>query len=129
MIVENMRNYLWKLSDSIGTERASKEPLYLGHHIPDKNVYFFAGGGPGYVLNRVTVKRLVREVFPVCEVDTATHAEDRYVGGCLRKTIEIFVNDTADERGKQRFHGLDPFWVAKFDGTNDRYYSRIYKMW
>lgn len=65
MIVENMRNYLWKLSDSIGTERASKEPLYLGHHIPDERVYFFAGGGPGYVLNRVTVKRLVREVLPI----------------------------------------------------------------
>merc|ERR1719203_58803 len=105
MIVENMRNYLWKLSDSIGTERASKEPLYLGHHIPDKNVYFFAGGGPGYVLNRVTVKRLVREVLPVCEVDTVTHAEDRTMGVCLQKYAGITSNDTVDEHGKQLFQG------------------------
>ena len=127
MIVENMRNYLWKLLDSIGKERQKTDFLYLGHIIPRPGGTY-AGGGPGYVINKVALKRVITEVFPVCENVTEVSAEDRYFGGCLHKTLGISVNDTVDEEGRQIFTGMDPNYMATFDGRSG-YFKRVYDFW
>ena len=64
LIVENLRNFLATL-DNTGV-------LYLGNQIPDRGNpgTYFCGGGAGYVLNKLAVKRLATEVLPNCAVSS-----------------------------------------------------------
>ncbi len=61
LIVENLVNYLATLDSE------SEEPLLLGHQIPKGNSNF-CGGGPGYVLNKMAVKKLIADALPTCFV-------------------------------------------------------------
>ena len=62
----------------------------------------FAGGGPGYTMNRVALKALVNDAFPTCYADTRSSKEDVFTSKCLR-SINILVNQTLDNQGKQRY--------------------------
>ena len=59
MIVENVVNYLATLDKS--------QALFEGHRIPKGN-FVYCGGGPGYVLNKVALKRFGEEALPECYV-------------------------------------------------------------
>ena len=127
VIVENMIDYLWNLTESIGQHRSETEPLYLGHLIQRAGNLTYVGGGPGYLFNRVTLKKMVTDVLPSCYADRRTSSEDRFMSICAA-TVGIFGNDTADEQGKQRFHVMDSGYVADFDGK-DGYFGRVYGFW
>ncbi len=63
LIVENLINYLATLDQT--------KTLFLGSPVPHfdgKHHSIFCGGGPGYVLNRVALKRVIEESFPTCLV-------------------------------------------------------------
>jgi len=64
LIVENLRNYLATVHQPDGVDG----PIYLGHQIPSFRETYFAGGGPGYVMNSAALKRIVTEGFPKCAV-------------------------------------------------------------
>ena len=61
LIVENLLKFLGTIDSSNGEARL------IGHQIP-KGGSNFCGGGPGYVLNRMAVKRFVEEALPKCAV-------------------------------------------------------------
>ncbi len=60
MVVENMVNYLATLDQS--------QILYRGHRIPKTPSFTYCGGGGGYVLNKVALKRFAEEALPNCYV-------------------------------------------------------------
>ena len=130
LIVENLRDYLWNLTLSIGTRRYETEPLYIGHHVPQARLgesYYFVGGGPGYIFNKVTLKRAVTDVLPYCYINSEFSAEDRLMSNCLRN-VGIIGNNTVDEFGKQRFHIMDSEFIASYDGKHG-YFSNLYDYW
>jgi hypothetical protein len=127
VIVENLRSYL----ESLGS-RAKEYPLYLGHWIPDlydheEEGAYFCGGGPGYILNRKALRILVRDILPHCNLYEQNPAEDRILGGCFR-SFGILGNNSVDETGAQRFHGMDPQYVGSFKGDS-RFYKIVYEYW
>lgn len=71
VIVENLRNFLAQDTGSnpAGTNK-NDIPVYLGQQINSlqSGDNYFCGGGPGYVLNQLAVKRLIAEVLPTCHV-------------------------------------------------------------
>lgn len=124
LIVENLRNVLDSMSVDPNT------PLYLGQSIPlrslDRGEYFI-GGGPGYVLNRATLRMAVQHVLPHCQPHRQVSSEDRFLGDCLRE-VGIVGNHSVDAIGAQRFHGMTPHFVATSKG-NKGYFELVYKFW
>ena len=128
LIVENLRDFLWSLADSVGADRMKNEPLYFGQHVPiDEGQSYFVGGAPGYVINKVTLQRMIQESLPTCHQYLKHPADDRLMSICLQR-IGIYGNETTDSEGKQRFHVMDPDFIAKFDGQRG-YFSRLFKYW
>ena len=99
MIVENLRNYLWSIDDDNGTK-----PLYIGGAYKAKGV-MVCGGGPGYTLNKVTLKWLVTEAFAKPDT-TADSGEDRLMGHTLYPFVRCY--DTHDANGAKRYLGWSP---------------------
>jgi hypothetical protein len=124
MVVENMKRYLAIVEDRYG-DAARNEPLYLGHHLV--GAYFrFAGGGPGYILNRRTLE-VFFERASQCHENDEVSAEDRFLGKCL-KHAGVLVQDTADARGQQRFIGYDPNLMGKTDGILP-FFRNTFQLW
>jgi hypothetical protein len=124
MVVENMKRYLAIVEDRYG-DAARNEPLYLGHHLA--GAYFrFAGGGPGYILNRRALEVFFERASQCLEYHEDS-AEDRFLGKCL-KHAGVLVQDTADARGQQRFIGYDPNLMAKTDGMLP-FFRNTFQMW
>jgi glycoprotein-N-acetylgalactosamine 3-beta-galactosyltransferase len=117
-VIENMQNYLWSVDDKNGTL-----PLYMGHLYKKRGVTL-CGGGSGYTLNKVALRRFVTELLPICDPDVKTSAEDRLIGFCFR-TVGIRCHDTADARGEQRYMPHKPNYVATYNGDK----NRNYKVW
>ncbi|KAL3812009.1 hypothetical protein ACHAXA_001316 [Cyclostephanos tholiformis] len=126
MIVENLRNYLWSIDDDNGTK-----PLYLGGLYMTQNIRA-CGGGPGYTLNRVTLKWLVTEAFskPDIRVDSG---EDRIMGFTLRPYVRCY--DTRDANGGKRYLGNSPSSYGRScddghcDPNNHRDQTRLDYAW
>lgn len=77
-------------------------PFYAGSWNPWNDFQrVFAGGGPGYTLNKVALRALV-DSFPDCLAEAKSSTEDVYVGECFGR-LNITVNDTLDELGEQRY--------------------------
>jgi hypothetical protein len=124
MVVENMKRYLAIVEDRYG-DAAQNEPLYLGHHVAGP--YFrFAGGGPGYILNRRALEVFFERASQCLEYDEVS-AEDRYLGKCL-KHVGVLVQDTADARGQQRFIGYEPNLMGKTDGMMP-FFRNLFQLW
>jgi len=134
MIVENLRFYLWNLTESIGKERVQNEPLYLGHRIYKSmddlaKDYYYLGGGPGYILNRYAVKELVTKGFPTCFTHTQASFEDRMIANCLR-SLDIRGNHSVDEENRQIFHGMDPNFISWYNGDKGNwFFHQMYNIW
>jgi hypothetical protein len=122
VIVENLRRVLESMEPA-----ANEVPLYLGQWIPDNHGTYFCGGGPGYVLNRRSLRLLVQNAFPSCLPHERNAAEDRLVGECFR-TLGIMGNNSVDATGAQRFHGMDPHFVSHFQGEKG-FYRMVYNYW
>jgi glycoprotein-N-acetylgalactosamine 3-beta-galactosyltransferase len=123
VIVENLRRVL----ESMGNA-AHEAPLYLGHWVPDLyDSGYFCGGGPGYVLNKVALRILVRDLLPNCAPHEQVAAEDRVLGSCFR-AVGIVGNNSVDATGAQRFHGMDPHYVSHSKGETG-FYKYVYRFW
>jgi glycoprotein-N-acetylgalactosamine 3-beta-galactosyltransferase len=120
-VIENMRNYLWSVDDQNGTR-----PLYMGHLYKTHRVTL-CGGGSGYTLNKVALRRFVTELLPICNPDVTETAEDRLIGFCLH-ALNIRCHDTADARGQQRYINIGPNFVATHNG-DDPFHGRNYRLW
>ena len=135
LIVENLRYQLDKIETD--HQRQQHHPnngtLYLGNWIRAGG-FDFAHGGPGYVLNRNTLKFLVEQILPKCEVQTQVSSEDRMMGKCLHLVGKIppSWNSSVDETGAQLFHFSNPMAMVKFNisraGPRD-YMRRCMERW
>jgi glycoprotein-N-acetylgalactosamine 3-beta-galactosyltransferase len=122
LIVENLRRYLYTVEQS---HDVATEPLYMG--MPYNYHILYNSGGAGYVLNRVALKRLVLEAFPNCHAQKIISAEDRFVAECF-KSMQIVPLHTVDAQGRQRFLGMPPKFIARFQGKRGLFKS-IYAQW
>jgi hypothetical protein len=113
VIVENLRRYLYTVEQ---THDVATEPLFMGALTFRGGNVTYNDGGAGYILNRVALKRLVLEVFPICEVEKESSAEDMFVAKCF-KEIQIHPLHTVDAQGRQRFINRPTDQVGSFDGT------------
>ena len=107
--------YLGWLEAEQGFADASK-PLYTGHPIfaPAKR-FTFAGGGSGYLLNGIALRKLVQELEQ-CLVHAKMSSEDRFVGKCMRQA-GVPLYSAIDATGRDYFHGLDPGGIARDTGN------------
>jgi glycoprotein-N-acetylgalactosamine 3-beta-galactosyltransferase len=125
VIVENLRNYLEFTVEA--KHGRGKVPLYLGQRVFSGGGYTFVGGGPGYILNRLALQRFIKEALSACLANQQEAAEDRSLGYCF-KTLEITTEDTADAFHRQRFHGVDPYFLAT-KNPQKGFWKRLYKFW
>jgi glycoprotein-N-acetylgalactosamine 3-beta-galactosyltransferase len=123
LIVENLRRYLYTVEQ---THDVATEPLYMGMSYTFEVLY--NSGGPGYVLNRVVLKRLVLEAFPTCYAETEVSAEDRYVGLCL-KSLGIEPLHSVDAQGRQRFLAMNFKHLGGMNGLNSDFWKPVYAEW
>lgn len=120
IVVENLRNYLWSIDDDNGTK-----PLYIGSHFKTHGIAV-CGGGSGYVLNKVTLRTLVRELLRHSHVNIEDWGEDRLIGFTLRPVARCYR--THDARGAQRFWPLDPHILGTYDGTSSKSLQGFYQL-
>jgi hypothetical protein len=107
MIVENLRNYLHLLESSTIIGGRNIRPMYLGLtvHFVGRFIGFeppYNIGGPGYILNRLALQRLVTEALPTCRAEDVAYGEDLNVARCLFE-LGIYPIDTADVAHRQPF--------------------------
>jgi hypothetical protein len=126
VIVENLRRYLYTVEQ---THDVATEPLFMGAltYRKRKKDFPYNDGGAGYLLNRVALKRLVLEVFPNCEAEKQTAAEDILVAQCLRE-MKIYPLHTIDAQGRQRFIGRPTEFMGSFDGM-EGFAKPFYAAW
>ena len=75
----------------------NEEPLLLGHQIPNEKSNF-CWGGPGYVLKKMSVKRLIKDALPTCYVS--------YGSGC---TPKVFIADVKNIESNYHFSFVPNF--------------------
>ena len=56
-------------------------------------------------------------------------AEDRYMSRCMKDKLGIECRNTMDEKGQQRFLGMDASFVGKYDGKSDSFFQTVYEFW
>lgn len=123
VLVDNLRQLLAEQMDS-------NIPQHLGQWLPGRDM---VAGGPGYLLNKLALQRLILEGLPNCSPTTAASYEDRLISRCLA-SLQILGNrtDTRDERGEQRFHDASPAMLYTFragDGRGSSYLARMAMAW
>jgi glycoprotein-N-acetylgalactosamine 3-beta-galactosyltransferase len=115
MIVGHMHGLLHQ-NEVVRSLRAHKQPAFLGRQFRvDVGRQFtnhtFNSGGPGYVLDRIALAKLVETGFKrtpkACSVHKQTSAEDTHIAACLR-TLGIFPSETRDPVLRNRFHHTNP---------------------
>jgi hypothetical protein len=108
IVMENLRNYLLSLESATGGRDA--QPLYIGspfsHHGTQYN-----SGGPGYLLNRAALRRLVEDGLPYYFANTWSSGEDVLMG-TIMAVLHIHIVDTSDASNRQRFFHDDLDSVA-----------------
>jgi hypothetical protein len=132
VIVENLRNYLHLLESMEGGR--DMRPLYLGlqalfvgrRKFGWEPVYNL--GGPGYILNRLALRRLVTEALPTCRAEEVFFGEDLNVARCLYE-LGIFPVDTADVAHRQRFFNSNPAELAVYNPFFNGRWKHVYKHW
>jgi hypothetical protein len=117
VIVENLRRYLYTVEQ---THDVATEPLFMGaltYREGKTREFLYNDGGAGYLLNRVALKRLVLEVFPICHQMVGSPAEDMIIASCLRKKALIDPVHTVDAQGRQRFIPRPTEIMGSYDGS------------
>lgn len=123
VLVANLKALLGSIPPSEGST-----PRHIGQWLPSKSMI---AGGPGYLLNRVSLQRLVIDGLPHCFVNTTASFEDRLVSQCLaRLGIHGSQTDTRDEEGEQRFHDASPAMLYSFRaGVGKSYLAEMAATW
>jgi len=105
VLSQNMRAYLSNFDPS--------EDHFIGRRFKagwGGNDNYFNSGGAGYVMSRTTLKKLYETGLdhPKCHIHEHTSMEDVQVAGCLRRVFGIYLTDTRDDQGRERFHPFSP---------------------
>jgi hypothetical protein len=122
VILENLRNYLLLLESQ--TDGRHGQPLYIGMSF-DIWERRFQLGGPGYLLNRSALRRLVEQGLPFFFADLTVSEEDTSIGAIMTVLHIPFV-DTSDAANRQRFFN-DPPHVIGSETHPWMYDSLMYK--
>ena len=136
LIVENLRYYLE--SEEIRTaanggvylsdgDESKQTPLLLGRRFASKGEMdnIFVSGGPGYTINKATLKLLVTEgsTNPNYFLHDRTPKEDLMVAKILKMISMVIPYDTKDDAGRERYM---PFPPADHYGYNlTRWYIKF----
>jgi hypothetical protein len=99
IILENLRNYLLLLESATGGR--DSQPLYIGSSISLFEVHYNTGG-PGYLLNRSALRRLVEDGLPYYYAHHKSPGEDVFMG-VVMTMLHIHMVDTSDVANRQRF--------------------------
>lgn len=98
----------------------ANEPIYVGGALIDfpRRGRRYCGGGSGYTLNRVTLRKLV-ERYPIkdCWPNHTASDEDKIVASCLRFFV-VNCTHNMDNKDEQRYHPLDAEFHAKWERTH-----------
>jgi hypothetical protein len=122
VILENLRNYLLLLESQ--TDGRHAQPLYIGMSFDIWDMRFQLGG-PGYLLNRSALRRLVEQGLPFFFADLTVSEEDSSIGAIMTVLHIPFV-DTSDAANRQRFFN-DPPHVIGSETHPWMYDSLMYK--
>ncbi|KAL5277677.1 C1GALT1.2 family protein [Megaselia abdita] len=117
MIVENLRYMLYQYDPL--------SPLYLGCNLKSSFKQGYMSGGPGYILSKEALKRLVTIGIPSRKYCTQSEegAEDKEIGRCLQN-LNVTAIDTRDRNGKGRMFPLAPGKHLSKMSHSDSWYSR-----
>jgi hypothetical protein len=99
IVLENLRNYLLLLEYETGGRH--RQPLYLGLALSLWGVHYNSGG-PGYILSRLALQRLVQDGLDYFYTNTVISGEDAVMGR-LMTVLHVPVVDTSDAANRQRF--------------------------
>jgi hypothetical protein len=102
IIMENLHNYLLSLESATGGRNA--QPLYIGSPFSLHYTHYNTGG-PGYLLNRVALRRLVEDGLPYY-FPHIVGGEDVMMG-TIMDILYIPAVDTSDAANRQRFFHED----------------------
>jgi len=160
LVVDNLRAYLnspevqkmkeghvdifaQKVKKAVETADIRPRPLLIGMPLHSHHTGFGTRrhplGGPGYALNKASLKLLVEQGLPNDLVDNIDPREDIFIGGIMEK-LGILTADTRDEYGSWRYgesaefhasirNSLNGFWqpkkmMQKYAGKNLTYWDK-----
>lgn len=104
MIVENFRSLMLEY-DSEGYSD-TKQGRIFGQYQRKRGGHLIFGGGPGYTLDRIGLKKLY-DFMPKCSPNLISHSEDAEITHCVRK-LNLEWSDNRDKCGRQRSHDQVP---------------------
>jgi hypothetical protein len=107
IIMENLRNYLLSLESATGGRNS--RPLYIGSPFSLHEAQYNTGG-PGYLLNRDALRRLVEDGLPY--YFASDFGGEDVLMGTIMATLHIHMVDTSDAANRQRFFHDDLESVA-----------------
>ena len=110
VLPHNLKTYLASLTYADGTDPKAKE-YYVGRRYHHRSTGEYNSGGPGYVLSRATLIKFLEVIDDeeLCFSQEHTSAEDVMMARCLAN-LGIHYIDTRDDKGRERFHPVDPGW-------------------
>jgi hypothetical protein len=107
IIMENLHNYLLSLESATGGR--DSRPLYIGSPFSGHYSHYNTGG-PGYLLNRDALRRLVEDGLPY--YFAADFGGEDVLMGTIMTILHIHIVDTSDAANRQRFFHDDLESVA-----------------
>jgi hypothetical protein len=99
VILENLRNYLLLLESE--TDGRDAQPLFIGCAISHGGTHYNIGG-PGYLLNKSALIRLVEQGLPYFFTNNTMSSEDGIMGRMM-SVLHVHMIDTSDAANRQRF--------------------------
>lgn len=134
VIVENLKFFFAEIEAKHGKDH----PVYTGgwwpihprqaarFNLPNRSLFAYMGGGPGYALSRSVVKILVEQELLSCLENSTLTAEDLFMGYCL-KTLGITGMNAQDADGGDRFFAFDPSFAYTFRRRGGK--QRMSQIW
>jgi glycoprotein-N-acetylgalactosamine 3-beta-galactosyltransferase len=113
VIVENLKAYLTTSPSVLKARRDgapgnySNKPLYIGHWVHRQH-FEYAGGGPGYTLNRAALAAFMGKIYLNCDATLQTPFEDLQFGKCWKRYMHQNPINAKDDRNKSLYFGYNP---------------------
>lgn len=110
-------------------------------HRVHRSNFEYAGGGPGYTLNRAALAGFIANVYRRCDADLETPFEDLQFGKCYKRHMKKNPLNAVDAQGRKLYFGYNPlvacdgncssgtvaFHHARTPGIMRRWYKLLYR--